>query len=212
MISRGVPVLPALVALVLAGCSGDGGPFATSTTSEATTTTAMPASTTTTTVPPTTTPGPVFVVGVPGLCPPDPLPGSDGANGSGCPPPTGSLPDGIWFGKVLQATPAGVRFDPGCFFFGDAAVAAAAADGITDLPSPHYLRNPLPDSMEVPAAEDAVAYSIDNSGDDLAFITFSLDEWPAQSGGYTLCPGEGCAVWLHVNGGVITEILEQYLP
>lgn len=209
--SFGISALAALLILVFAGCSGEGGSFATSTTT-APPTTAIPASTSTTGGLPTTTAGPAFVVGTPGLYPPDPLPGSGGANGSGCPPEAGPLPDGVWFGKVLQATPGGMRLDPGCFYFGDAAAAAAAEDGITDLPSPHYLRDPLPDSVDVPAADDAVVYSIDNSGDDLTFLALSLREWPAQSGGYTLCPGEGCAVWLYVNGGAITEILEQYLP
>jgi len=196
--------------LLLAGCGG-GSVASTS----VTTTTQPPASTTTaaaSTTAASTTTEPSFTVGSPGLYPPDPLPGSAGANGSGCPPLSGALPDGVWFGKLLDASVAAVRFNPGCFYFGDAAAAAAAADGIADLPSPHYLRDPLPDTADLPAALGAVAYSIDKHADPLGFLTFSLEEWPARSGGYTLCPGEGCAVWLYVNGGRVTEIVEQYLP
>lgn len=206
--------LTLVAALLLAGCGG-GGQSASSTTSPTTavTTTAAPSTTTvpSTTAPPTTA-GPAFVVGTPTLVPPDPLPGSGGANGSGCAPETGALPDGVWFGKLLEVTPDLAGFDPLCFYFGDAAVAAAAEDGITELPSPHYLRNPLPDLIDVETTPGAPVYSIDNSTDTLGFITLSLDEWPAQNGGYTICPGEGCSVWLYVNGGRVTEIMEQYLP
>ena len=30
--------------------------------------------------------------------------------------------------------------------------------------------------------------------------------------GYIPCPGEFCSVWLYVNNGNVTEVLEQYLP
>ena len=202
----------AALALLLGGCAGSGGVPASSTSGPTSTSTSA-ASTTTSTAPATTTAaGPVFVVGAPGVYPPDPLPGSNGASGSGCAPPSGPLPDGVWFGKLLEVTPAQATFDPACFYFGDAAEAAAAADGEEELVSPHYLRNPLPDLVQVPIAPGTPAYSIDNTVNPLGFLTFSLEEWPATNGGYTLCPGEGCAVWLFVNGGLVTEILEQYLP
>ncbi|MFH1330452.1 MAG: hypothetical protein ABIJ48_07375 [Actinomycetota bacterium] len=210
----------AVLALLLGGCGGEDDPstssaIAPTTTTEATSTTAV---TSTTAAPPTsvvtTTTGGrrAFAVGTPGLYPPDPLPDSGGANGSGCPPEAGPLPDGIWFGRLLEVSPTSARFDPGCFYFGEVADEQAELDGITDLPSPHYLRNPLPDLIDLGVAEGAVVYSIDNSVDPLGFLTLSVEEWPATHGGYTLCPGEYCTVWLYVNGGRVTEILEQYLP
>ncbi|MBP1633233.1 MAG: hypothetical protein H6Q11_1521 [Acidobacteria bacterium] len=210
---RRFPVALAAVALLLAGCA-DGGDATPSTTTSPTTTTATTTVPATTTLPATTTtePAPAFVVGTPGLYPPDPLPGSGDANGSGCPPEAGPLPDGIWYGKALEVSPEAVRFDPGCFWFGDAALEQAALDGEIDWPAPHYLRNPMPDSLELAVAPGSVAYSIDNSTEELGFLTLSLDEWPVQTGGYNSCPGEGCPVWLYVNGGVVTEIQEQYLP
>ena len=36
--------------------------------------------------------------------------------------------------------------------------------------------------------------------------------WPPTPGAFLECPGEFCAVWLYVNGGVATGIVEQYLP
>lgn len=212
----GVAAVPLTVALLLAGCGGDAHPFTSTTTASSTTrpATTVPATTTTpTTTPPTTTTAaiPAFVVGTPGLYPPDPLPGGDGAGGSGCPPAGGPLPDGIWFGWLLEVTPERGRFDPACFYFDEAAEAAAAADGV-ELYGLHFIRNPFADPVEVVIAPNAPAYSIDNSADTLGFLTLSLTEWPAANGGYTVCPGEGCSVWLYVNGGRVTEVLEQYLP
>ena len=38
-------------------------------------------------------------------------------------------------------------------------------------------------------------------------------EWPPDwERAYAECPGEFCGVWLYVNDGVVTEIVEQYVP
>jgi hypothetical protein len=40
-----------------------------------------------------------------------------------------------------------------------------------------------------------------------------MPDWPDTGGTrYVPCPGDYCAAWVYVNGGVITELVEQYLP
>jgi hypothetical protein len=49
-------------------------------------------------------------------------------------------------------------------------------------------------------------------GFDQQFLVLPFSDWPADPAGYTPCPGDFCGVWLYVNGGNVTEILEQYVP
>lgn len=49
-------------------------------------------------------------------------------------------------------------------------------------------------------------------GWDQEFIVVPFADWPVDPTGYTPCPGDFCGVWLFVNGGEVTEILEQYVP
>ena len=99
------------------------------TTTTTPTTTTMAASATTTTAATTTTTGGPYVVGAPELYPLTPLPGSDGAGGSGCAPGAGPLPDGVWFGYVSSIGATSVEFDLACFYFGDIAYTEGAEDG-----------------------------------------------------------------------------------
>ena len=63
------------------------------------------------------------------LFPADPLPGSEGASGSGCAPGAGPLPSGIWYGHILAAAPGAIEFDLACFYFGEIAWEVAAGVG-----------------------------------------------------------------------------------
>ena len=72
-------------------------------------------------------------------------PDGTSASGSGCAPQSPTLPDGQWFGrlKAIDTTAGTIGFDLECFFVGDAANAAATADGQTEVPVPDdvYIRN-----------------------------------------------------------------------
>ena len=37
-------------------------------------------------------------------------------------------------------------------------------------------------------------------------------EWTGDESTYASCPGEGCPVWIYVNGGTVDAIVQQYLP
>jgi hypothetical protein len=149
----------------------------------------------------------------PDLAPPDALPGSADAAGSGCAPGVGALPDGVWFGMAEEFTSEGIRFDLACFFFGDAANEAAAEDEVEEIPVPndYYIRNQVDNLRPVPVPATAMVQTLGTSIDD-GFETITFSTWGEQEDGILTCPGESCLVWLYVNGGKVTEIVEQYTP
>ncbi len=179
------------------------------TTTAATTTTVVPtttvAPTTTTTAATTTTAGGPYEVGDPDLYPLTPLPGSDGAGGSGCAPGAGPLPDGIWFGYVHSIGTASVDFDLACFYFGDIAYTKGAEDGV-EVANDWYVRNTNPTLRTVPVAAGATVYELDAGY--VGFLTVPFPDWPVDPEGLS----DWDFFWLFVNGGEITEILEQFVP
>ncbi len=189
----------------------------TSTVAPVTTTPTTTAPTTTTTAPPTTTiaptttttPGGPYFAGVPDLYPPTPLPGSDGAGASGCAPGAGALPDGVWFGYVRAIGSTTVELDLACFYFGDIAYTEGAEDG-EEVNNDYYVRNVNPTLRTVPVATVATVYEIEATSG--GFLTVPFVDWPVDPSGYIACPSDWCGVWLFVNGGDATEILEQYIP
>jgi hypothetical protein len=230
------------VALAAVGCGDDGvvlggettaETFGTATTIAATTTTATTAvpPTTATTVAPTTTAttaaptttvaatttattapppsGGPFVVDEADFFP-DPLPGSDKAHGSGCViGDRSTLPDGIWMGFVEDFVPGEITFDLACYWTGAEAEARAAADG--EEAFDFYVRNMNPRTFKVPISGSARVWFIDGTGSDFFPTEIPVTSWPHPDS-YVPCPGEFCGVWLYVNGGEATGIVEQYSP
>lgn len=205
-----------VVALVAAGCGDDGaGPTTTaagSTTVPTTATTAGTATTTATTspattAPPTTSPA-VFSVATHGTFP-DPLGAAADGQGSGCVTGGDALPDGIWFGYAAAISADSISLDLACFFIGEAAVAAATADGAEAFD--FYVRNQNPKLYTVPVALSATVHFLDASTGTIDLNLLAYSDWPVGLG-YNPCPGEFCGMWLFVNGGVVTEVVEQYFP
>lgn len=178
---------------------------ATTTTTVATTTTTTTSPPTTTTAATTTTTGGPYVVGTPEFYPGAPLPGSGGAGGSGCAPGAGPLPDGIWFGYVDAIGAASVEFDLACLYVGDIAYDKGAEDGVA-VENDWYVRNVNPTLRTVPVAAGAMVYELDAGY--VGFLTVPFPDWPADPAG--LSPWD--SFWLFVNGGEVTEILEQFFP
>jgi hypothetical protein len=224
--------LLAVLALLLVGCGGNTSTSSTgttpappttttteATTTEATTTTATTttteATTTTTTAPATTTTeapattAPEYTVANYGLFPPV-FAGTD-AHGSGCAPGSPTLPDGIWFGFVTSVTTTAYSFDLACFWTGQAAVDHATANG--DEAFDFYIGNDNPTLRTVTFDPAGTAYWIDASASDLTPQPIPMPDWPSNTGShYVPCPGQYCAVWAYINSGVVTELVEQYLP
>jgi hypothetical protein len=148
-----------------------------------------------------------FSVGNYGLLP-DPLPGSDNANGSGCNPAGGDLSDGIWFGYVVDVTTDTLTFDLACFWTGQAAVDAAAKDG-QQVSNDSYIRNDDPTTRTVQRDPAGTAYWVDPAMAGVESVAMS--DWPVDTG-LQECPSDHCAAWVYINGGVVTELAEQFLP
>ncbi len=217
----------AVLAVVAAGCGSQGSDSTVSTTMQPVTTaattlvpsptvvptTTILATTTTTTVPASTTTAPPdvpFSVSTNGVFP-DPLPDSGGAHGSGCVAGGDALPDGVWFGFAQTLVAGSIGFDLACFFTGEAAQSARAQDGETEELD-YYIRNNSGQVRSVVLDQGGAAYWLDATGD-LTPQQIPMTDWPSSSGtSYQECPGAGCAVWLFVNDGIVTELLEQYLP
>ena len=157
-----------------------------------------------------------FTLGTPSLGVPDPLEGSGGAAGSGCSPPGSQLPDGIWFGYLHEVKASAVVFDLACFFAGDDASAAALTDGEPEPPNSFYIRNENAQLRRVEVATQAPVYVIVAPPDsDLTLAEASLGDFTTVADAYNasfVCPGEFCGMWLYINNGEATQIVELYLP
>ncbi len=189
--------LVVVVALLVAGCGDDDAASTDTTTSTVATsattgatTTAAPTSATTSSAVPTTSGG-------------APVP-----DGSGCTPGPAPLPDGHWYGLVVDATAEVLSFDLACWFTGDEANAAAAEDGEeSPPPNDYYVRNDNPASRDLPVARDTqVTWYPSGDPTDTAVVGYTdwLDrraERPFQ-----------LAVWIDVRDGTITAIQENWVP
>jgi len=195
-------LLLACFALVLAACGDNAGTD--TTTTIATSTTIPPVTTTTsaTTTTPATTSTSAATTTTAGTDT------NDLAEGSGCQPGTGPLPDGEWFGLVTSRSGDSLEFDLACWFTGEGAILASAEDGEeSPPPNDYYVRNANPETREVPVTgEVEVVFYPD--GDPTNETTVSYDEWVdlVAQRGYEL------GVWLDVEDGVIAGIREQWVP
>jgi hypothetical protein len=137
------------------------------------------------------------------------------ANGSGCVPGGDDLPDGVWFGFVEDViegagSQGGDRlvFDMGCFYSGVAAHEEAWFDGVYPYEE-IYARNQVAKTFDASVISETVVYRLDTYGD---HVVSTLDDWFEGFGASRRCPGSECAVWLYINSGIVTEIVEQVLP
>ena len=175
------------------------------TSSEPATTSSHPASTTTLGPPPA--PGSIPFMPFAGTSPPDGV----SPQGSGCTPQSRTtLPEGKWFGMLKAVDPAAgtIGFDLACIFVGDAANAAARADGATVVPVPndHWIRNQSPLVYTLHAVPDVAVGVLGANGS-------AVEYHPTQQGLAAATPlVNGSWVWIEVTSGWVTAIQQQYIP
>ncbi len=130
------------------------------------------------------------------------------AEGSGCTPGTGELPDGRWFGYVTDPTGSGLEFDLACWFSGVGAIEATLEDGEeSPPPNDYYIRNSSTETRAVPVAADVVVRWLPPEDiANLAEIDFA--EWIEIRPERDWLP----AVWLEIENGEVVSIEEQYQP
>jgi hypothetical protein len=177
---------PATSTVTATGPSASGGPSATAPATATTTTTA-------------TTPAHVYVFGDEWTTNP-----ASEAQGSGCTPGAGKLPDGVWFGFVKTWSKSQVAFDMACWWTGKEAEAQAAAKGIEA--HDYFITNDNATTRLVTVAGDIPAKKA--AWDD---GVFTLSQVIADPGG-TLPTSAPYPAWIYVNGGVVTELAVQYVP
>jgi hypothetical protein len=191
--------LAALVLLAACGSSSTG--------DDDVTTTAGPSSTVTTSEPPppTTAPPPSIT----GAAPTTTASVRDEAEGSGCTPGPGDLPDGTWYGFLVSTGTGTAEFDLACWFTGDAAARAAAEDGEeSPPPNDYYVRNENETLREVAIAPDAEAEWFPDFGDPTTEETVPYVDWIDLIEARDFTPG----VWLEIAGGEVVEVREQWVP
>jgi hypothetical protein len=202
-------IILAVIALLIASCSTTATPP--SVTGETTSTTAQAAPQTTTTIIASTTTAETSQTTT--TVPPTPSTGlssvADEAEGSGCTPGPGDLPDGEWFGYVVEARPGAMEFDLACWFTGNAAVQAAKEEGAeSPPPNDYYVTNGNPAIRSLNVADQAVVIWYPNSGDPTTETTVSYADWllGVEERGHIL------GVWLEVDEGEVSAIREQWVP
>jgi hypothetical protein len=163
----------------------------------------------TTTVSPTTaTTTTVYYLATPSFYPPESL-SPDGASGSGCSHGAGALPNGVWFGYITAGGATWLEFDLACWYFGDLAWEIADTYGDT-AENDYYIVNQNPTLRTVPVATGTTAHHIDPMS--VGHDPHPYRDWLFEPPGYLECPFGFCPLWLYVNDGKVTEILEPYVP
>jgi hypothetical protein len=152
-----------------------------------------------------TTLGGLYSIATHGV-PHEALPDGDGYFGSGCSPESEELPDGIWFGLVRDASPSGVTFDLAC-----------VAHRSDEYEGHWEFVNNDPEARFVPVADSA---KVDcQARSDCSPNPTRYPDWMQRARGFlelhpevtTWAPERqmfGLEVWLYVNRGVVTEIVE----
>jgi hypothetical protein len=133
----------------------------------------------------------------------------DEAEGSGCTPGGGDLPDGEWFGYLVETSPSALEFDLACWFTGEAAIRAAEEDGAeSPPPNDYYVRNVNPVIRNVAVAAQTSVVWYPDLGDPTSEATVSFPDWLVAIEDRGVMPG----VWLEVDGGQVLSIHEQWVP
>jgi hypothetical protein len=180
-----------------------------------------PVESTTTLVMPTTTVPVRYTIAEYGMWPPS-FTDDPSIYGSGCSPKSDVLPDGIWFGFVRDIDATTITFDLACL----ADPPAAGPEGQEN--SPWSIINGSDRVRAVPVAETTLVVceladcdrgELQGAGDVpeileyvdwITHVVGFLETWP-QATEWSGGGGVGVHVWLYVNDGLVTEVLEPVL-
>jgi hypothetical protein len=120
----------------------------------------------------------------------------------------------MWFGYVRAWTATSLDLDPACVYSGaEAAKVAAAHNDESPPPNDFYIANDSAGVRKITVAPNTAALRVTHDKDgNIDNQTTTYADMVANSGTYNQCPGDGCPVWVAVNGGAVTEVSMQYLP
>lgn len=132
------------------------------------------------------------------------LPGSDNAHGSGCAPGTDTMPDGIWFGYVTARPADRLDFDLACIWTGAEAHRRTEEAGEVVVVD-YFISNEVSKIRSPAIATGAMVYHLTGNP---WFTALTYGEWRNDA-----CHGfqdHSCPVWLYINGGNVTAVVEQF--
>lgn len=134
----------------------------------------------------------------------------DEAEGSGCSPGEGDLPDGEWYGGVADVEGNTIDFDLACWFSGDAAARAAAEDGEeSPPPNDYYVRNENPTVRPLSVEDNVEVVWYPELGDPTSEATTTFADWvDGLSDRGEFIPG----IWVEIEDGAVVRIHEQWVP
>ncbi len=155
---------------------------------------------------PTTTTAParriVYSIATHGLHP-GPLSGSGGWWGSGCSPGSSTLPDGIWWGYIEEASSSSISFDLACLRWADESDDDPATEDYGWV-----IENSNPKVRAVPVDPDA---TVTCRWVDCPPFPYPYSEWIRDGRVPHGDWGREGGLWLYINGGAITEIGDEAL-
>ena len=118
----------------------------------------------------------------------------------------------MWFGWVTWLTERSLGFDLACLYTGARATEVAAERGVETYESP-FITNDSPSVRTVPIAPDTPVretwFFVRPSGDHVG----PYSDWPESTRGSLCSPSlDFCSVWIAVNDGSVTEVVESPVP
>lgn len=117
---------------------------------------------------------------------------ADGTAGSGCTPPSdATLPDGLWFGYLADASPDSIAFDLACSYHFDSEQHLANLEG-SELETYTWTNDET--DIRVLGVSDSAGYCVEW-------------EWIPWIEAPLADPSLVGPVWIGVNSGVVTEIV-----
>lgn len=126
---------------------------------------------------------------------------------SNCTPSTDTLPDGLYFGYISEIMDDGLDFDLACWFTGAPAAKAAAEDKQeSPPPNDYYIRNTSTKVRSVPVGPSVDVALLPNLGSSNT-IRATYQEWGIARG-----TGYQPPIWITVQNGKLTRVIEQFLP
>jgi hypothetical protein len=125
---------------------------------------------------------------------------ADGTAGSGCTPPTGSLPDGRWFGSIGTWTSTSITFTPRCLYHRDSTQYKDYNEQFAAGES-RYITESSVGTRTLATVRNVPAWHAWSNGRATTLdLLFSEFEYAQET------------VWVFVNDGIVTEVVEDYSP
>ena len=104
-----------------------------------------------------------------------------------------------------------VGFFQQLFFMQESKGLLKGAEAGEEVANDYFLSNENPSLRSITITGEVPVFEIEATQPDV-FLTVPFADWPIDPNLYVACPDPFCGVWLYVNDGTVTEMVEQYFP